>query len=253
MALLEYLESVQHITRSAHILFGSAGLILFCIPLLSAKGQKTHKQFGRMFEIVGWITVTLAGYGVLSYLLRFALSDFVLSERLSEYSLILMFGSLTLTAAAMLHQGRVCLRHKHAFEAARTPIYIALHLALLVASIALFIFALLFRPPSIIVMFIATVYGIAVVNDGYQYVKPKAFQPDTWVQAHINGMMGTGLAFWVAFGIFGSKRIFSTDTQLAGWVNALPWIISGMIIIPLMIYWKRKARRMFVVKTETAS
>jgi hypothetical protein len=244
MSLAETLELLHPISRGGHILFGALGLVLFWFPLLTAKGQKRHRMFGRIFEAVAWIVVSLAGFGVMSYLIRFGLSDFSLEESLSEFSLILMLGGLTLTAMAMLYQGRAALKIKVSPKK-KIGFFWALHLTLVVTSIALLIFGLIYRPPNFIVLIITSTLGLIVVNDGYQFIKADIVKRENWIYAHLNGMMGTGLAFYVAFGVFGSKYFFDTDTEKSGWANAMPWLLPLLVIIPLMVYWKQRVRSLY--------
>lgn len=245
MLLTDILENLHPFTRLGHIILGAVGLALFWLPLLTKKGQKLHRLFGRVFEAVAWGVIGLAGFGVISYLLRFWLSDFSWQENLSEFSLILMLGGLTFTAMTMLYQGRAALRSKDNVIKARSFFFLSLHFALFVMSLSLIIFALIIKPPNFIIVLITSLFGIAVAHDGYQFVKRDIIRKQDWVYAHLNGMMGTGLAFYVAFGVFGAKHFFRLESEAAGWINALPWLLPICVIVPIMMFWKRRVKRMF--------
>ncbi len=184
--------------------------------MVSAKGQKTHRRFGKIFEVTAWLVIFFAALGVINYLIRFSQSKFVLSDKLSEFSLILMLGHLTITASVMLYQGRHALRYKSNVKEARTVVFLTLHSALLLSSLGLIIFTLKHFQPSSIIALITSLFGLAVVKDGYQFVKNERVTREIWVYAHLNGMMGVGLAFYVAFGVFGSKILFDTNTEESG-------------------------------------
>jgi len=239
------LEVIHPYTRLAHILFGSLGLVLFWVPLATTKGSAKHRFWGKLFEKTAWLVIAFASLGVLNYVIRFTFAEASLKTHLGEISFFVVLGALSITAAIMLYQGRLALKVKGDFKAANSILFWGLHLSLLASSLGLIAFALLFKPPSFFIMIIASLFGFAVANDGYQFSRHKEVTKDIWITAHLNGMIGVGLAFYLAFGVFGSKLIFKTDTESSGWVNALPWLLPILVIIPLTVYWKNKAKRMF--------
>jgi hypothetical protein len=245
--MYELLEILHPFTRAGHILFGAIGLFLFWLPMFTAKGQRKHRIFGRIFEAIAWVVIFFAGYGTISYLARFWLSGMGLQNHLREFSLIIMLGGLTLTATTMLYQGRAALRWSYT---RLSNFYAALHLTLLLASISIIAFTAIVKPHSSIVMYVTAVFGLLVVIDGIQFRKVKNVKKEDWLLVHLNGMMGTGVAFYVAFGVFGSQYFFQTDSDAAGWRNALPWVMPIIIFIPMMIYWKIKIRTMFVRRSK---
>lgn len=241
--MVEFLNTLQPFTRLAHIGLGLLGLFVFWIPIITLKGGKRHRFFGKLFEKLAWALLALAAFGVVTGTMRFYTNGNGFHDIPAEFSLGLILGNLTITAACMLYQGRVALRAKSNSARIKTPLFVSTHLVLLSSSILLLLLAGLMRPPNFVILIVVSFLGLAVVGDAYSFARKAEPSRQSWIIAHLNGMMGTGAAFYVAFGVFGSKVFLGTNSRTSDVFDILSWILPIIIFIPLIKFWQNKAMK----------
>lgn len=243
--MFELITAFQPYTRLAHIALGTIGLFLFWVPMMTRKGGKYHRLYGRMFEKLGWAIIAFAAFGVVAGFIRFYENGIGFSDRPAEFAQGLILGNLTLTATCMLYQGRVALNVKLNAVRARTAIFFALHGLLLISSSAVLLVSIALTPPNYVLVFVVGVLGFAVTWDAYGFIRNETLTKQEWVSLHLNGMMGTGTAFYVAFGVFGATNLFNLGRISSDALDAIPWVLPIIVFIPLVKYWQLRAKKMY--------
>jgi len=113
----------------------------------------------------------------------------------------------------------------------------------IVASTALIIYSIYFKPPNMIVLFALSPIGFGIGSGILKAIKGRRPEGKAWFYEHMGSMIGTGVAFHTAFAVFGSSRLF--DLGLEGWIAIVPWILPALIGIPGTAIWTRYYKRKF--------
>lgn len=231
--------------RATHIAIGGVGLILFWIPLAAAKGGRIHVAAGRAFTWVCYGVLASAALSVGLHMLQFWRAGIGPRDAPALFSLYVFLGCLTLTTLTIVTHGRGAVAARHAPRLLRTPWRILLALATLAASVGLVAYALHFRPPTFWVLLAISMFGFFASYDSIAYMRKTRATTREWVYQHLNGMIGTGIAFYTAFGAFGARVLFDFNTLGASWLNIIPWLLPAAIGVPATLCWKRLVMRRF--------
>lgn len=68
----------------------------------------------------------------------------------------------------------------------------------------------------------------------------------SWFCKHLECMLGTGIAFYTAFLVFGASRwLEHMGINLPGAWAILPWILPSLVGLPLISWWANQYKRKF--------
>jgi hypothetical protein len=241
-----WLDDAHQIARIAHIGVGALGLLVFWAPILLRKGGGAHRFAGRVYTWIDVVVLATAAVGAAYYLWTWWLRGLGPSEIPGQYAIMLLLAFLTLVSLALLLQGRGAVVARERPSRLRTPLHLGVHLLTLAASGGLALYAYHLAPPNALILYAGTVLGVLTAYDGLSYAAKASATPEQWVYHHLNGMIGTGVAFYTAFGVFGANRLIDISAAEAGWVSLLPWVLPAAIGVPATIWWKRRLTRGFL-------
>ena len=72
--------------------------------------------------------------------------------------------------------------------------------------------------------------GIVAGSTMLRRMRNPGGEPMGWLYSHLGSMIGGGIAFHMAFAVFGAQRVFSYE--LAGPLIMLPWMLPTIIGLP---------------------
>jgi hypothetical protein len=236
--------------RWTHIAAGSLALIAFWIPVAASKGGRLHVRVGWFYTICMAIVVatalTMSGLVFAAPLrvrnLSRALSPSEAAQFIRESRQMAFFlaylGGVTLAAG---WQGISALRTRRDPKSMRTPFAFGLNTLVILAALGSL--ALGVYRQSTIFMAMSLV-GFLVGGGNLSYLlRAPAGRMDWWYQ-HLSSMIGTGIAGYTAFIVFGGRRLFAPLVQsryfILLWI--LPTVIGSPAISLTVAYYKRKFR-----------
>ncbi|MDX1498985.1 MAG: hypothetical protein R3176_03755 [Woeseiaceae bacterium] len=229
--------------RYAHVLAGFIGLAAFWIPVFARKGAANHVRFGRIFVWSAYVVLAAAATALALRLGRLARQEIGPADEPALYAFMLFLGYLTLVTFATIRHGMQVLRHKTDSGAIGTAFNVGLAWASIAASTGLILYALILKPPVMILLLALSPIGFGVGFGNLRYMKNPPQSRRAWMYEHLGAMLGGGIAFHTAFAVFGASRLF--DLGLTGWVAVIPWVLPAAIGIPATVIWTRHYRRKF--------
>lgn len=259
--------------RYSHIVLGFLGLVLFWVPVFARKGGRLHIRTGQIFAGLAYIVAGTAIISSLWAVVHPASFLGVHSARIDETKLtyatenlrfffVLLF-YLGLGTLAGNHYGLRLVRTRETHERLRSPGVLGLEGAFGLTSIGLVGFGVwnlvlgytgqhLLSAAAINKYWLHVMLGIVGVfgtwSDLRYILRPRP-SPMAWWYAHMEAMLGVGIAFHTAFAVFGANRLFSLD--LPGAWKLVPWILPSAIGIPATSLWTRSYRRKFGELSDT--
>jgi hypothetical protein len=266
----EFLSCLHHATRYSHIALGFVGLALFWVPVLTPKGGRVHRVSGKIFAAIA-LWVGLTGYfgslwavadpfgftASLGRTVSASARPYVAEELRFGFG-FLAFLSIATVSGVILGVATAWTKTRH--EALRTPwVTVPLRLTVLTA------FALAinggwnlwlgWRGEHLLagggynrywVHVILGVFGVLGTRSDLRYVYTTPTGKREWFYKHMECMLGTGIAFYTAFLVFGAGRLYKlAGIELQGAWRLLPWLLPGAIGLPLIARWQSHYRRKF--------
>jgi hypothetical protein len=235
--------------RSIHILVGGIGLILFWVPVLTAKGGRTHRAAGRWFVRCVYL---VAGSGLISsvwaiaapasFMGETALPANVAGDLRFFFSILGMLSVLALQGAVL---GTRVLQVKDGPEplgnmSLRLVLAVQLASSLAVAGYACSsLWTTGFESRYFVPLAISLV---SLIDYGEQRKFVTRAQPRrAWFYKHLECMIGCGIAFYTAASVtfFGRVLQLNFDGPLA----LVPWLLPTAIGLPAIYLTKRKYQR----------
>lgn len=227
-----------------HILAGAPGLAGFWVPVLSRKGGKTHRQWGRLFTIAMLVAATCAiGMSTLTLLDPVGTHPHLIHHaQFSDPALIRgIFGWMMLYLAILTINlawyGWHCVLNRANHAHNRGPINMALQVALMIVSVNCAWKGVEIGQPMMIGI---SVIGFATVGTNLWFILNKRPAPADWLLEHIKAIVGTGISVYTAFFAFGAVR-FVPEIALAPALWAVPLIVG----LGLIVYHQRSVRKRF--------
>lgn len=237
------MDTIIFINRYLHIIVGFVGLIAWWVPALTVKGGLTHRRFGRVFILSAFIVGITA---MLSAPLRIGATiaggqDPMIVLRNSGFLVFLGYlGILTLDLA---YFGLRVLRTRRTPEAIATPLLHVLTWVMMGWSVVAAVYAVVFWSAASIIMLLLAPPGILQGLEQRRYMAARSSVSKPWFYAHLDAMVGAGIAFHTAFLVFGSRAIINYDVLGPfGWV---PWILPAIAGTILGSVWKKRYMRKF--------
>ena len=225
-----------------HMVTGSVGLVSLWVPLLTKKGNKLHKQSGRVFVYAMLATGSIA-IGISSCTLTAPLETHPHLVQHSDFgtpdSVRTIFGWMMLYLAFLTINlawyGWRCVQTKTDRAANRRWENILSQVILLILSVNCLYHGLIAK--QALVAGISFVGLATVATNVWFLYKPKA-KPIDWLLEHIKGLVGAGISVYTAFLAFGAVRLLP-EAALTPFLWSIP-LITGLAII---IYQQTQVKR----------
>ena len=237
------MEILVGINRWLHIIVGFAGLVAWWVPLLTTKGSGVHKRLGKVFVLAALIVGTTA---VLSTPLRVTqelLNGVALAVLVPGIGFLLFLSYLGVLTLNMAYFGVRVLRTRREPARLDTPMLRVLSYGLIAAAVVVVVHALVYWSGISIIMLILGPLGVVGGIDQLRYLKKSAALKKPWFYAHMDAMLGAGVAFHTAFLVFGSRVVL--DLSVFGDYNWVPWVLPGAVGAIGGGAWKRAYMRRF--------
>jgi hypothetical protein len=245
------LDAFHSTFRGIHILVGGIGLLLFWVPIFTAKGGRTHRSAGRWFVRSVYV---VAASGLISSIWAIAapanfkgtatLPDNVASELRFFFSILAMLSVLALQGAVL--GTRVLEVKDRAEPLGNWPLRLVLA-AELTGSLALAAFAIASLWTTGLQSRYYVPLAIAIVSF-LDYFEQRSFvnrpRPQrAWFYKHLECMIGCGIAFYTAASVTILGRVL--ELHLAGPLALFPWLLPTVIGLTAIALTKRYYRRQF--------
>ncbi len=235
----EILNDFRSVTVPIHIGFGVFVLALFWLQIFSRKGSPWHIRAGKAYYWSGMLIVATALFGVSAILLNAFAGDREVALGDARTAAVFFLGYLAVITFAILEKGRSAIRFHGPSPGARAVFAYARAITALIASLSLIGYTIAFRPSNAIVLFALSPLGILVFFETLKYQRRGNADPQRWVVEHLDGMLGSGIAFHTAFFVFGASSFFNPLLGDSPY-QIVPWILPTLIGVPAAAIWKRK-------------
>lgn len=237
------MQSLHSIFVWVHILTGFTGLVAFWIPVLTRKGGKYHKLFGRIFKYCAYLVLLAAVIALLLRSPEMLATDFDDPAQVLMLSFYVFLSYLILVVYIGMRHGFAVLAHKNDITELNTPLNNAFVWISIAASIALLTYTIIVSPVNQILLYVLSPLGIINGLDIRTAITNKHHLKKTWLYEHLNALLGTGIAFHTAFAVFGAGQLF--DFNLNGFLQVLPWITPTLLGVPAIMIWTRMYKQRF--------
>lgn len=242
------MASLFQALRWVHIAAGSIALILFWIPAIARKGGKTHIRAGWFYvACMSVVVVTAFAMSGLAFTIPLAirqvtralsstqLSDFLRSQRTFAIFLAYLAG-VTLASG---WQGIWAIETKRQPKTMRTPFSLALNAAVLLGGLIVLGLGIKYRSGPLIGL---SPIGPLIGAGNLRYLLRGPQSRMHWWYEHLGSMIGTGIAGYTAFLVFGGSRLFPSvaRSQLYTVFWILPSLIGVPVIFATVAYYQRK-------------
>ena len=218
---------------NTHILFGTAALILFWLPVLARKGSALHVRAGRYYSTAMYVvsaTALLASVIVLADPIGIRRPGLEidgdeaveLAESLRAGALFLLM--LSVLVFASVRHGLMALKDRTAPGILRTRIHRGLILALGVIGVGVGYVGI---SRGLILLMIFSGISIVASFRMYRETLPEHLSASERTVAHLGGLIGSGIGAYTAFFAFGGARFMAN--LLPGQWQALAWVIAPII------------------------
>ena len=244
------METLIQANRLLHIALGFAGLAAWWIPVFTAKGKKVHVWAGRTFAVCAY---AVGASAVLSPTLRMpkALLDGIpFQQLLAEAGFIVFLGYLGILTLNSVHFGVRVVRTRRDPARLDTPFLRLLPWAMPLGSLLVIDLPVAYWSPMSIILLVLASLGLLSFRPQLRYLSEPPRERMAWFFAHMEAMLGAGIAFHTAFLVFGSRVFF--DLSLLGPYNWVPWVLPSVIGIAGGEVWKRSYQRKFGLVPESA-
>jgi hypothetical protein len=234
--------------RWVHITAGSIALIFFWIPAMARKGGRTHIRAGWVYVMcMSVVVVTAFAMSGLAFIIPLAvrqvtrpfspqeLADFLREQRVSATFLAYLAG-VTLAAG---WQGIWAAETKREPKAMRTPFSLALNVVVLLAGLTVLVLGIKYRSGPLIGL---SPIGPFIGAGNLSYLLRGPQSRMHWWYEHLGSMIGTGIAGYTAFLVFGGARLLPSvaRSQLYTLFWLLPTLIGVPVIYMTVAYYQRK-------------
>lgn len=226
-----------------HVAAGFAGLGAFWVPILSRKGGKNHKLFGKVFKYSAYLVLG-AAMGSVSYRLFEAFAKGLRpSQDPDNFGFVIFLGYLAVVTIIGMRHGFAVLNYKTDLSLLDTRLNRSLARLAIGCSLGIIIFAVYYAPSNAIVLYALSPIGFIIGIGVLKAIKGKLNEKKAWFYEHMGALIGTGIAYHTAFAVFGSGQLFNLG--LEGFAAVMPWIAPTLIGVPASIIWTRHYRRKF--------
>lgn len=236
---MEKLELFYTVAVWTHIAAGFLTLPLFWAQLLLRKGGARHVLVGRLFVVLGFVVALSAlwsiGYQVAGEIVRGAQEAEQETARAEDYLFAVLLAFISIEVLVMLGRGRFAARQSRSVSklpangTARILSWLRA-LGSLAASVGLLAYAVLARSDASLFLLLAVAVGAKITADEIHVAKlMDSFSANDWIAEHFRGMIGAGIAFHAAFGVFGMFRLadrFGIDPSVGVVLAVVPALVG---------------------------
>jgi hypothetical protein len=234
--------------RWVHIAAGSIALILFWIPAIARKGGRTHIRAGWVYVVcMSVVVVTAFAMSGLAFTIPVAvrqiarslsqaeLSDFLRGQRVFATFLAYLAG-VTLASG---WQGIWAIETRREPKAMRTLFSLALNVVVVLAGLTVLVLGIKYRSGPLIGL---SPIGPLIGAGNLRYLLRGPQSRMHWWYEHLGSMIGTGIAGYTAFLVFGAARLLPSvaRSQLYTLFWVLPTLIGVPAIFMTVAYYQRK-------------
>ncbi|CAH9053216.1 hypothetical protein PSECIP111951_02515 [Pseudoalteromonas holothuriae] len=236
------MEYIHKFVVYTHIVLGSFALVLFWIPIIAAKGSKTHNRYGHYYN---WAMYGTSILGVIACILvlidPMSVKPKVFADTLEQaqyiknsriFSLFLLM--LSLLVLVSIYHGERVLKVKANNALLRTPLHLGLLILLAVTALVSMVLGVM-HSQTLLMIFSGV--SLMVVIGNVRYIFTTKLKPRAWIIEHLIAMLGSGIGVYTAFSAFGGRHIFSYI--LGNDMVFLSWILPSVIGV-VSISWSRR-------------
>lgn len=224
------LPVIHQFSFYAHILIGTAALILFWVPIVSKKGGMDHRKFGKIYSMVMY---AVAATGALMAVIVLYDPMLIHGHRLSDISRADVFASrmrvfysmllfLSLLVYVGIRHGQLSLQAKTDHSVMRAPSHLFFNALLCISAIAL-LGSGIANNHTLSIIF--GVLGLVGSIGNLRFCLQKNVGKQRWLVEHLSSYIGTGIGAYTAFLTFGGRSLF---TDIGSW-QLIFWVMPGII------------------------
>jgi hypothetical protein len=237
------MDALIEVNRTVHIVAGFAGITSWWIPVFAAKGGPIHRRAGWVFVLAAYVAGSSA---VASPILRISdarLAGMPWDAVARDGGFLLLLGYLGVVTLGVTHFGVRVLRTRREPGRLASPVIRLLIVGMVAASLAIALYAVTTWTPLSILLLGLSPVGLLNGLEQHRYIRRPPPLRKPWFYAHMNAMLGAGIAFHTAFLIFGSRVLF--DYSVFGAFNWVPWVIPAVVGLVGGRAWQRMYMRKF--------
>lgn len=229
------MQTAHSILFYLHIVFGSAALLLFWVPVTAKKGQLNHKRFGNYYNKAMYV---VSFTGLLISLMVLWDPILIHGERLSDpakanifiermrtfYSLLLFLSILVFVG---LRHGELTLKSKTSKAPLRSVSHLLTNALLVFAAPGLFYLG---WQQNMTLPLVFSVLGLMLGLSNLRYCLSNAPIGKNWLKEHISAQIGTAIGAYIAFFAFGGRNLVENfgDWRLFFWLA--PGVVGAIAI-----------------------
>jgi hypothetical protein len=267
----ETLTLIHQFNRYSHIALGIVGLVLFWFPVFASKGGKLHRITGKAFACIAlWVSFTGIVASIWAFLFPvsflYSLSSVeVKGDSLPYYVEMIRFlfsllAFLSIATLSGVILGVASVRCKTHYVGLRTVWVVGPLLATSLIAGLLTIFGIwnlwlsnqeqhpLFdgQAQKYWISVALGLLGVFNTCADLRYVLRTNHHRMDWFCKHMECMLGTGIAFYTAFLVFGARTLYEKlGIDLHDAWHVLPWVLPAALGLPLISWQVKKYRRKF--------
>ncbi|MGF1455441.1 MAG: hypothetical protein ACFB6R_08705 [Alphaproteobacteria bacterium] len=221
-----------------HIVAGAFGLLVFWLPVLSRKGGRLHRRWGRYFTYSMLITGTLAaGMGLTTLVEPMATHPHVDDPDIANPATIRgLFGwmmvYLAILTVSLAWHAIETIRHKKTRARTATPFAVGLQFVVMGLAANCAVQGLLLGQP---IMVGISAVGLASGPLNLYYMWRAAPPAHSYLMEHVRTGIGAGVSVYTAFLAFGAVRLMPSEA-----FNPVMWAVPTVLGISLILYHFRK-------------
>ena len=236
------MELLREISRWSHVIFGFVGLMAFWFPVFARKGGSLHRKAGTVFVLCGYaVTASAAVSCVL--IAAAVIGPGLVEQNRSTLALVVFLAYLAWVTFVTLRYSVGVLKTKKAPTELDTPVFRFLAYSVMLSSVLIIAFAVVFPSSSSVLLYALSPIGILTGLPMLKYMRGDVDSPRAWFYEHMTATFGAGIAFHTAFAVFGAQRIFAMPS--AGPAAVVPWILPTLLGVPAIHFWKRYYQKKF--------
>jgi uncharacterized membrane protein len=210
-----------------HITAGMTALATFLVPMVTAKGGKTHRRVGWVF-VAAMAVICFTGAPISAFRLA---TETRPGARVGASFLLF----ITLLSGAATWKGMRVLRFK---GPGRHTNFVDLAIGVLLILGGVFTLVQGLRFESGILMFFGPFGALGGVSDLRHWLNPSKPKMH-WFFEHMGGMVGSSIAALTAFSALGSRSLGLGSFGFAAWVG------PTLVLLPVSMLMERHYRRKF--------
>ncbi len=221
-----------HLFLAAHVGAGIAALTSFWGAILTVKGGRAHRAWGRVFTTGIYAASAMAlGMGSLSLVWPLAMHPQLTDETLYRGLFGWMMVYLALLTISMTRYGLMVIANKRRHDANRHWTMVALQLLVLAFAINCAGQGLWLGQP---LMILVALLGFGTTLTYLRFMYRPAPAARAWLPEHLKAMVATGISAYTAFLSVGLIELFPAHA-----FNPVIWAIPGTVGMMLIIHYLR--------------